>query len=149
MSDNAGYGLRNIARESLRNLGLLGVARAGLRLTRSHYRLLSFIPVETIPHLPFKWQVLRMRPGKMDVRAVTSALRVWCHFIAKTREIDGGIVELGVRAGDSLIPAALWARNRGILVGPRPLIATQETIKTRGTGTSVRHSRIKLWRIAR
>jgi len=114
MSDNAGYGLRNIARESLRNMGLLGVARVGLRLTRSHYRLLSLIPVETIPHLPFKWQVLRMRPGKMDVRAVTSALRVWCRFIDKTREIDGGIAELGVRAGDSLIPAALWARNRSI-----------------------------------
>jgi hypothetical protein len=55
-----------------------------------------------------------MRPGKGDVRAVRSALKVWCDFIDKTSQVAGGIAELGVRAGDSLIPAALWARHRGI-----------------------------------
>lgn len=82
---------------------------------RFHHRLLCPLPAVALPNLPFEWQVMRMRPGKMDVRSVTSALKVWCHFIEDTREIVGGIAELGVRAGDSLILAALWARRRGIL----------------------------------
>jgi len=74
---------------------------------------LRALPVGQVSRLPWRWQVLRLRPGSPP-RPSAAALGTWCDFIARTRHVPGGIAELGVRGADRLILAALWARRQGI-----------------------------------
>jgi hypothetical protein len=66
-----------------------------------------------VPRLPWRYQVLRLRSGSPP-RPSAASLRTWCELIARTRQVPGGIAELGVRGADRLILAALWARRQGI-----------------------------------
>lgn len=81
---------------------------------RFHHRLRGRLLAAALPYLPFSWQVRRLRPGKRDISSVTAALKIWCEFIERTRDVPGCIAELGVRAADSLIPAVMWAHRKGI-----------------------------------
>jgi hypothetical protein len=84
--------------------------RTGRRVLAEGLRTL---PPSQVSRLPWRYQVLRLRPGSPPAPSA-AALRTWCGFIARTRHVPGGIAELGVRGADRLILATLWARRQGI-----------------------------------
>lgn len=81
---------------------------------RHQHRVLPRVPVSLLSFLPREWQVLRMHPEKIKLRARARALEIHCKLVHHTRDISGGIAELGVRAGEDHILVPLWARRHGI-----------------------------------